>query len=212
MEVLLIRHGDAAGDPHRHFEPPVEGCLSHEGESQAARLARRLEEIPIDAFYASPLGRAIQTAQPLARAQGRMIQVLPWLEEWRPAHILHGGDPAEYEAMQASAAELPVEQTWKTEAGESLMQMADRVIPGFLELMKNEGVHAAHGGWVLEERAADRRMALFGHGGTLGLLASFILGMPLRPDSRIAFGKTGVARFEWVRRGDVWYPLLRLDS
>ena len=99
MKIYFVRHGRMAGDPHQFFEPPVDGCLSEEGVAQATALGQAMAGITFDAVYASPLGRAIQTAQALTRKPGVDILIREWLIEWRPAHILQGSNPANYEQL-----------------------------------------------------------------------------------------------------------------
>jgi broad specificity phosphatase PhoE len=212
MELYLIRNGDMSGDPHKCYKPPVKECLSDVGQRQVAALGEALACNEFDAVYTSPLGRAIQTAQALSVRQGQHIQVLDWLMEWRPATIMRGCDDASYERMLTASASLAPEMSWRTEAGESTFEMGHRIIPGFLELMAGHGAAAAHGGYVLESRAEDQRLALVGHGGSLGMLAAFILGVPFRPYAPIGFAQTGVAIFQFVRRVDVWYPMLLVPA
>ncbi len=212
MELYLIRHGEMAGDPHEHSTPPVNGCLSPTGTRQAEALAKSLRKVRFDAVYASPLGRAIQTAQPIADRRRLTVTVLPWLEEWRPAHVLREEDPGDFEGMMEAAARLPVEQTWKTDAGESVFQMADRIVPGILALLKQYGVRAEHGGYVLEPDREDARAALVAHGGSLGVLTGFLLGLPLHPGNRFLYAQTGVAVIRFVRQADVWYPALSIPA
>ena len=67
MRLLLIRH---ALTPHvgNRLSGWSSGVhLSDEGRVQAARLAERLHDVQIDAVYSSPLDRALETAQPVAR-------------------------------------------------------------------------------------------------------------------------------------------------
>ena len=212
MEIHLIRHGEMAGDPHEFHQPPVQGCLSDLGLRHADALADALaEDAPFDAIYSSPLGRAIQTAQPLAERQGLQIQVLPWMREWIPAGQLDGSIPdTEYEKIMAAAAEIRPEQAWKTPAGEGTFEMAHRIVPAFLKLLAGHGVHAGHGGYLLDDPDNDTRIAVVAHGGSLGLLLGFILGLPLRPHGCIGFQYTGVAVVQFVQRVDVWYPVLRV--
>ena len=47
---------------------------------------------------------------------------------------------------------------------------------------------------------------------SLGMLADFILGVPFRPYAPIGFAQTGVAIFQFVRRVDVWYPMLLVPA
>lgn len=210
MELYLIRHGEIAGDPHQCYEPPVENCLSALGCRQADALAERLAGTHFTSIYSSPLGRAIQTAQPFAAAQGQRIQILDWLIEWRPATVMGHCDDASYEEIEAAAAKIRPEAAWKTGAGESTFEFAGRVIPGFLELMQAHGVEPAHGGYLPADAEDAQRIALVAHGGTLGRLAAFLLGIPLQPYAPIAFAQTGVGVFSFQRRVDVWYPVLHL--
>ena len=212
MQVYLVRHGNIAGDPHRHFVPPVQGCLSEKGQAQAASLGRALAGVKVDAIYASPLGRAIQTAHSFADPAGVKIDILPWLIEWRPAHILNGGDDANYEKMMKSASELRPEECWKTEAGEGTYEMAHRIVPGWIQVLKRHGVRAGHGGYLLDNEQDAQRIALVAHGGSLGVLVAFILGIPLRPFAPIQFAETGVAVIDFVKQLDVWYPALKIPA
>ena len=212
MEVYLIRHGDIAGDSHRHYTPPVEGCLSEKGIRQAAALGAALDGVKFDAIYASPLGRAIQTAQAIAGPRDLPIEILDWLIEWRPATVLGQCDEANFEKMMADAEKLRPEQSWKTMAGEGTLEMAQRVILGFTQLMSRLGVHAGHGGYLLDNPDDDRRIALVAHGGSLGSLLGFILNLPIRPYGCFSFEQTGIAVIKFVRRVDVWYPSLKIRA
>ena len=213
MQIYLIRHGNSAGDPHRHTTQPVSGYLSAVGQQQAARLGTHLRDVTFDAIYASPLGRAIQTAQALAEPRQLPVQLLPWLIEWRPAHIMNGeDDPANYENLLAAAAKRRPETSWKTEAGESAFEMGHRIVPGWQELLAKHGSHPGHGGYLFANPTDTQRLALVGHGGSLSVLLAFILGLPLQPYAPLAFRETGIAIIDFVQRVDVWYPLLRVES
>ena len=210
MQVYLIRHGKMAGDPHCHYVPTVTGCLSELGERQAASLGKALADVKFDAVYASPLGRAIQTAQSFAIPQGVKIDILPWLIEWRPAHILNGGDDANYEKMLQSASVLRPEESWKTMAGEGAFEMANRIVPGWLQVLGRHGIRAGHGGYLLENAEDNQRIALVAHGGSLCVLLAFILGIPFQPFAPIQFDETGVAIINFIQRLDVWYPAIKI--
>ena len=201
-----------AGDPHQYFEAPVSGCLSPEGVAQAEAMGKAMAHIAFDRVFASPLGRAIQTAQALTRKPGVGIEIREWLIEWRPAHILQGSNPANYEQLCKDSALLRPEKTWKTEAGEGALEMAARLVPGWIALMESLGVHAGHGGYLLDDPEDDRNVALVAHGGSLGHLLSFILGVPIRPNPPISFALTGVATINFVQMADVWYPALEIPA
>jgi probable phosphomutase (TIGR03848 family) len=65
--ILLIRHAQADFPPHTLAGRPSGVHLSDEGRRQADKLALHLAQTPITAVYSSPLERAIETAQPIAR-------------------------------------------------------------------------------------------------------------------------------------------------
>ena len=69
MELLLIRHGLPLR-VERADGAPADPPLAPEGRAQAERLAAWLAPERIDAVYASPMRRARETAEPLARARG----------------------------------------------------------------------------------------------------------------------------------------------
>ena len=68
VEILFLRHADA-GDPLAWVGPDEDRPLSAKGERQAERVARHLEAIGVtpDAIITSPMLRAFQTAEAVAR-------------------------------------------------------------------------------------------------------------------------------------------------
>ncbi|MFP3854373.1 MAG: histidine phosphatase family protein [Anaerolineales bacterium] len=73
--VLLIRHGlndfVDTGKLAGHL-PDVH--LNDKGKAQAAALAANLKDMKLKAVYSSPLDRTMETAEPIAEAQGLKIQ------------------------------------------------------------------------------------------------------------------------------------------
>lgn len=69
-ELLLIRHGQAIHNVAGRWEGWSEVPLTPDGQRQAEALARRLANWlpPVDQLFTSPLPRAWQTAQAIARA------------------------------------------------------------------------------------------------------------------------------------------------
>ena len=81
MELLLVRH--ALPERVEVSDGPVDPDLSAVGREQAAALAAWLEgEAGLGALYTSPLARAVQTADPLARSQGLAPVVEDDVAEW----------------------------------------------------------------------------------------------------------------------------------
>lgn len=79
MTILLVRHGETAGNAARVVQRP-EVPLNERGICQAARLAERLLGLGFAHVLCSDLPRARMTAEPL-RAQGSAIEETSLLQE-----------------------------------------------------------------------------------------------------------------------------------
>lgn len=210
MEILLIRHGHAQGDPYARPEPPAKGFLSEQGLRQAQKLGEALRSEKIDLAWCSPYGRAILTAETALEGRGVPISCLSFLHEWLPNRELAQTQSTEWEKINVAANDWEAAQCWKTDLGEGCLEMLARVGPPFLRELEKIGLSACHGGFVMEERAASLRLAVFAHGGSLSALLGFLLNIPPFPTSRFDFALTGVARLRLKRQGSVWYPQLVL--
>ena len=86
-KIILVRHGESNVTVSQVVggERSCTG-LSELGVRQAERLRDRLaaERLPVDVLISSPLPRALQTAEIIAPALGRPIEIEPDLEEHRP--------------------------------------------------------------------------------------------------------------------------------
>ncbi len=80
MAILLIRHGETAGNRNRIIQVP-QTPLSEHGLAQAARLGRRLADSPIAEIWSSHLPRAHQTAQAIERTTRAPLAIHEELEE-----------------------------------------------------------------------------------------------------------------------------------
>ena len=82
-QLLLIRHGltDWVGHRLPGWTPGIH--LSEEGRQQAETLAQRLASLPIEAIYASPLERTVETAEAIAIPHGLSVQLRENLGELR---------------------------------------------------------------------------------------------------------------------------------
>ena len=72
MLLYIVRHGD----PNYKDD-----CLTERGHLQAEAVAKRLAASGISQVYASPMGRARQTAEPTCRLLGLPCQIEPWSHE-----------------------------------------------------------------------------------------------------------------------------------
>ena len=79
MTILLVRHGETAGNAARILQRP-DIPLNERGIRQAAQLAERLFGLGFAHVLCSDLPRARMTAEPL-RARGAVIEETPLLQE-----------------------------------------------------------------------------------------------------------------------------------
>jgi len=164
--LYLVRHGATALSAENRFSGAVGVDLSDEGCRQTERLAERLAREGICAVYSSPLGRALQTAELLARPLGLDPQPRDGLRE-----ISHGRweglsraevearFPGEYEAWEADPF------TFAPEGGESGVAVLARALPVLREIV------VRHDG---------QRVLVVSHKATLRLLLSSLLGFDAR--------------------------------
>ena len=72
MRIIFVRHG----------EPDYEhDCLTETGKLQAVDAAERLRNEGIEEIYASPQGRAAQTAAATAEVLKRPVKTLDYMRE-----------------------------------------------------------------------------------------------------------------------------------
>ena len=210
MKLYLVRHGRMAGDPYAEPASPVSGCRSPEGVAQAEALRNALAATPIDAAFASPYGRAVETAERVLAGRGVAIVRVPGLQEWTPSEEFRGATSTEAAAMAARDADRWAEETWKTELGEGAFDMYARVVPALLGALASVGWHAREGGWVPDPGAENLNVAVFAHGGSLNTALSFLLGMQPFPVGRFSFGHCGVAKVAFTPRRGVYHLSLEI--
>ena len=79
--IFLVRHGATVLTAEDRFAGSTNVQLSDEGRGQASRLADRLREANIDAVYASPLDRTMETARILAAPHGLDVKPCDGMRE-----------------------------------------------------------------------------------------------------------------------------------
>jgi broad specificity phosphatase PhoE len=118
-QVVLIRHGETAWSRDRRHTGRTDIPLTHDGEVQAAGLARRLDGREFTEVLVSPLSRATATAELAGLGN---VEVTPDLVEW---------DYGDYEGRTTTAIseDRPGWDlfTHGVPHGESLHQVAARV-------------------------------------------------------------------------------------
>lgn len=198
-----------AGDPYcEPKESPVTGCLAPEGVEQARALHDKLLPVKIDRAFASPYGRAIETAERALDGRGVKLTILPGIQEWTPSPAARYATDTEASALRTRDADRWAEETWKTELGEGTFDVLARTTPAFLGALASEGWHARAGGFVPDAGTEDKTIAFFAHGGSLNALLSFLLNVRPFPIGSFAFDYCGVASVIFTERHGVFFPAL----
>ncbi len=81
MRLILIRHGETLWNETKRFQGISDIELSSKGRGQACALARSLKKEPLAMIYTSPLIRARQTADCIARHHACPVVVVDGLKE-----------------------------------------------------------------------------------------------------------------------------------
>lgn len=82
MELFLVRHGRTKANKENRFQGCIDYPLSLTGREDAQQTAHRLASLSIDVIYSSPLKRAYDTAEIIARYQKKEVRVLSSLKEF----------------------------------------------------------------------------------------------------------------------------------
>ena len=163
--LIVIRHGETAWNRERRLQGQLDVPLNDTGRAQARALAAALTGEPIDAIYASDLGRALETAAPLAEALGLAVRPERNLRE-RCYGDLQGMTYAEVAEQRPEdfarwQARVP---DYAPRGGESLLTFQERTVEIALSLSR---------------RHPGERRAVVAHGGVLDCLYREATGMTL---------------------------------
>jgi len=169
--LFLIRHGENEYSQKGRLPGQLPGIhLNEHGREQAAQLAESLGKAPIKAVYASPLERAVETAEPLAKALKLDLELRPGLMDgnigkWSGKEIKKLGKDPMWKIVQAapSRARFP--------GGESMQETQTRIVN---EL---ESICALH--------PKDLVVVVF-HADPILLAVAYFLGLPLDQFHRLS--------------------------
>ena len=82
ITLTFIRHAESQSNAAHVINTDIPGpSLTEEGQGQADQLAHQLSRNNFDGIYASDMVRTQQTAEPLAHALGKRVEILPGLGE-----------------------------------------------------------------------------------------------------------------------------------
>jgi len=135
--IVLVRHGQTAWNQEARFRGRAEVELDEFGLRQAEATGRYLAtRWPVVAVYASPMHRAMQTAEAIARAQGLTTRPLEGLLDidFGACQGLSSDETAQrYPAIYRAWLEAP--HTVRFPGGEGLDEVRERVVAGLDEVI-----------------------------------------------------------------------------
>jgi broad specificity phosphatase PhoE len=181
MLLYLIRHGQSLSNAEGRVQGQSDVALSPLGLRQAGALVAALGSLDIDSIYASPLRRAMQSAEPLAAALRLTIHADDRLKE------INAG---EFQGLLWSE----IERKWPEAAQHWRQQTPDFVIPGG----ESRRAVAERGRAALEaiHAAGHRQVVVVAHGGVLAGALRSLLQIPAEL-SPFSFYNAAINKITW---------------
>jgi probable phosphoglycerate mutase len=164
--VFLVRHGATALTAEDRFAGSTDVPLSDDGRRQVASLAERLKGETLDAIYASPMARTMETACILGAPHALAPIAAPELREidyGRWEGLSRTEVETRFQAEYAIWEEDPF--TIAPADGESGLNVLNRALPMMRQIV---------------ERHRHRSVMVISHKGTNRLLISSLLGFDIR--------------------------------
>lgn len=136
--IYLVRHGQTAWNREEVFRGRTDIPLDETGQRQAELVGQYFKEMEIDAVYSSPLARALETAEAIARVRHSIVKPLEAITdmsfgswEGHPHQEIRNIDPETYRQWVESPhlVRLP--------GGENLDEVRDRSMTALEELVRN---------------------------------------------------------------------------
>jgi probable phosphoglycerate mutase len=177
MRLLFIRHGE----PNYELD-----CLTERGKTQAQLLAQRLKNAKIDELWVSPMGRARETAAPVAEILNKPLNTLEFMHEvdWNSTDgqpLFAEGNPWDIMDEMARLGLDPSRPDWRELSyfkTNSILNSVDYVEKNFDQWLAGygyirEGYYYRH---TVEEQE-HRTVAIFSHGGSSSVAMSHMLNL-----------------------------------
>jgi probable phosphoglycerate mutase len=176
--ILLIRHGENEYVKKGRLAGRLPGVhLNESGRKQAEELAKMLENAPLKAMYSSPLERARETAEPIARVKG--LEIIPReglievdFGEWQDKTLKSLQKLKLWKVVQGRPSMMRFPE------GETFAEAQHRVVQ---ELTTLAGKHEPHD-----------VIACVSHSDLIKLAAAYFLGLPLDLFQRLMVGTASI--------------------
>lgn len=165
MRLYFVRHGESEANILRVISNRgYRYGLTARGQQQAGILAQHLKHVPISNIFSSPLRRAVETADILARVLGRSYHLTDALCEYDCGILENTSDDESWRLYHDIAADWILHKHWhrKPDQGESFIDIRNRFLP-FIAHLTQDGI------------GTDSHLVLIGHGGLFRLMLPLVL-------------------------------------
>lgn len=181
LRLYFMRHGETVWNTERRYQGMTDIELSEEGLRQAECAAKRFKNIKIDKIYASPLKRAMKTAEKIAAEKG--IEIISE-DDFREIHFgeWEGKTVPEltekYGESYTNFIREPHKYGFPGEG--SVENVINRIKPGIDRL-------------IAEEKG---NVLIVSHGGIIRLMIMYIMGLDSSWFTKMWINNTGVSIIE----------------
>lgn len=176
-----MRHAQSEANAEGRIQGHLDIPLSEVGLRQSASLAERLAPLGVNAIYSSPLRRARQTADVFAARLGLPVMDIAELRE-RNVGVLEGLNRAEIIAQFPEYGQVGTDVSLiEVDGFEQDGELVPRVTTAFRDII------AGHPG---------QTVAVVTHGGVIGSVLRWLLGMPRVRPGPFAIENTSVTIFD----------------
>lgn len=165
MRIYFVRHGESEANVLREISNQGQKHpLTAHGRGQAELLGQSLRGERFARIYASPLLRAVETAEILSQHLAAPVTLHPALSEGDLGVLEGRSDPEAWQLVDDLIRDWYTHGRWerRTEGGESLHDIRARFVP-FVESL------------LAERGDTDGNLVLVGHGGTYVAMLPVIL-------------------------------------
>lgn len=163
--VIFIRHGQTKWNVEYKYQGHSEVELSETGVHQADLVALRLASEPIHAIYSSDLGRALQTAEHIAKHHGLTVKPMNELREYNFGEwegLTFTEICARWPGISSDFFKNP--DAIRVPGGETFGEVKARAEAAIKNLLNNH---------------PDQTIAVVSHGGTIRTILCAALGLSL---------------------------------
>ena len=186
--IILVRHGQTPWNKDKIFRGSRDIPLNDQGREEARLAGEWLKGETIHVAYCSPLSRARDTGEAIARHHGLKVEDLPGLTD-----ICYG----DWEGLPLAEVKVKypdlyrrwetVPQTVRFPAGETLEEVKTRALAAVQEAVR---------------RHPGQTVLLAAHRAVNKVLIAALIGLDNSHFWRIGQDTTAINRFEWS--GDTW--------